>query len=125
MRSILDFDTVRKLENATEFHLTTTGRRTGKPHRVGLAFIYHDEKILIASERGWRSDWLKNIAKDPIVTLEVEDLKLKGRATILEDTKPFLDVIHLLYIKYFGKADDDTIKKESKDSVLVSIEILE
>ena len=121
----MDSDTIRKLEDNVEFYLTTKGRITGKPHRVGLAFIYHDKEIMVGSERGRRSDWLKNIAKDPIVKIDVADIKLKGRATILEDTRSFLHIVRLLHFKYFDKADDDAIEERYKDSVLVAIEILE
>ncbi|MFQ6011404.1 MAG: nitroreductase/quinone reductase family protein, partial [Nitrososphaerales archaeon] len=72
----MDPDKIGELNTATQLHVTTIGRRTGKPHRVQIAFIYREKRFIMASERGWKADWLQNIAVDPIVALEVAGLKL-------------------------------------------------
>jgi len=62
----------------TEFcYLTTTGRRTGAPHRIEIWFVAHDEGAYLLSDSD-RSDWYRNLVADPSVTLEISG---EGRQT--------------------------------------------
>lgn len=45
-------------------YLTTTGRVTGKPHEIEISFGVEGGSLYLLSERGWKSDWVKNIKKN-------------------------------------------------------------
>jgi deazaflavin-dependent oxidoreductase (nitroreductase family) len=47
--------------------LTTTGRKTGKPHVTPLEFVYKPEQDAYRVSPGWgaNTDWYKNILHDP------------------------------------------------------------
>ncbi len=54
-------------------HLTTTGARTGRPHRVPLGDLTIDGRlVVIASALGSPKDpdWCHNIRHNPLVTVE-------------------------------------------------------
>ncbi|MCA9912330.1 MAG: nitroreductase family deazaflavin-dependent oxidoreductase [Anaerolineae bacterium] len=52
----------------TFFYLTTTGRRTGKPHKIEIWFVEHDGCYFLCSGNGTGADWVKNILANPGVT---------------------------------------------------------
>ena len=55
-------------------HLTTHGRRTGKPHRVELYGFLHTDKIVVIASNGGKPrhpDWFLNLRANPGVTLQV------------------------------------------------------
>ena len=55
----------------TEYcYLTTTGRRSGEPHRMEIWFVAHDDGAFLLSDTG-RSDWYRNLEARPEVSLEI------------------------------------------------------
>ncbi len=53
--------------------LTTTGRKSGKPRYTALEYIYDQEKDRYRIAAGWggKTDWYRNLLKDPCVTVQV------------------------------------------------------
>jgi deazaflavin-dependent oxidoreductase (nitroreductase family) len=54
--------------------LTTTGRKSGKPHQTVIEVVNHDRhagEYTIASGWGVNSDWYKNLQKNPHVQVAV------------------------------------------------------
>jgi hypothetical protein len=45
--------------------LTTVGRRTGLPREVLLPCERFRDGLIVISTYGWRSDWIRNIGRDP------------------------------------------------------------
>ncbi len=64
--------------------LTTIGRKTGKEHTVPLRLVFYNGNFY-ASRTNLGGDWLKNIAKNPLVSIEVDGRKVTGRASIVDD----------------------------------------
>lgn len=52
-------------------YVTTTGRRTGNPHTIEIWFAASETAVYILTFR--RSDTVRNLRKDPNVTLRVGD----------------------------------------------------
>lgn len=52
-------------------YVTTTGRKTGRPHQIEIWFVAHAGAYYLVSEAGEGSDWVKNIRANPQVTLRV------------------------------------------------------
>jgi deazaflavin-dependent oxidoreductase (nitroreductase family) len=44
-----------------EVHLTTYGRKTGKPHRVTIWIVTDGSRLYIRSGQGMRRDWPQNV----------------------------------------------------------------
>ena len=65
--------------------LTTRGRRTSLPREVLLPCARTDGEIIVISTYGTRSDWLRNIRKDPRVEVTVRGRSLPAHAEIVED----------------------------------------
>lgn len=53
--------------------LTTTGRRSGLPRHTGLEYNVVRGKVAVAAGWGQRSDWVRNLQADPLVTLQTAE----------------------------------------------------
>lgn len=82
-------------------HLTTIGRRTGRPHRIEIWFAPESGRIYLLSGGRDRSDWVRNIAANPRVTVELGGETHAGEARILQaGTREDQRARELLVAKY-------------------------
>jgi deazaflavin-dependent oxidoreductase (nitroreductase family) len=65
--------------------LTTRGRRTGLPREVLLPCVRTAEGIITMSTYGRRSDWIRNIRKDPAVRVTCDGRAVPARAEIVDE----------------------------------------
>ena len=69
-----------------QMFLTTIGRKTGKPHRVVLDIVKHDNNndvYFVNAGWGLRSDWFRNLITNSNVQVKVARKKFSGKATVL------------------------------------------
>lgn len=52
-------------------YLTTTGRRSGRPHTVEIWFAVSGETIYLLSGSGGKSDWCRNLEAHPTASLRI------------------------------------------------------
>jgi deazaflavin-dependent oxidoreductase (nitroreductase family) len=104
-------------------YLTTRGRKTGNPHTVELWFAIAGKKIYLSHE-GAYTDWMKNILEDGRVEFKIGKIQFKGNARIAEAGEVFELGKHALYLKYYGKADEDTINEWFSESTIIEISMI-
>jgi deazaflavin-dependent oxidoreductase (nitroreductase family) len=90
-------------------YVTTTGRRSGRPHRIEIWFAAaprndRDTIYILAGGRE-RSDWVANLVADPACTVDIGDRRFAGRGRVVEGTDEDRPARTLVYEKY--RADDD------------------
>lgn len=73
--------------------LTTTGRKTGQPRVTPLQYELIDGKIFIASARGTKADWYRNILLHPEVDVRVKSRRFKGLAEPVTDLERITDFL--------------------------------
>jgi len=100
-----DLETVRKEKFA---YLTTSGRKTGKPHSVQVWFSMDVGKIFLSHEGGY-TDWMKNIVHKGRVRIRIGRLNMEADAAILTDGESNEVGKKSLYEKYYGPAPKATI----------------
>jgi deazaflavin-dependent oxidoreductase (nitroreductase family) len=84
-------------------YLTTTGRVTGKPHRIEIWFAMHDDAVyLMAGDRD-RSDWVRNIMASPEVMLEIADRRRSTIARVLSPDEPEDAIARSLLLAKYGE----------------------
>lgn len=89
-------------------YLTTTGRRTGAPHRIEIWFALQNDVVYMLAGDGDRSDWVRNLMVSPDVVLEIGDRKRTSRARVVEpDTEEDALARRLLVDKYQPDSADD------------------
>ena len=65
--------------------LTTRGRRTGLAREVLLPCVRTPDTIITMSTYGTRSDWIRNLRKDPAVRVTCNGRVVPARAEIVDD----------------------------------------
>jgi deazaflavin-dependent oxidoreductase (nitroreductase family) len=88
-------------------YVTTIGRVTGREHTVEIWFALRNATLYILAGGGRRSDWVKNVMRQPRVTVRVGDEKLSGRARIVEDLEEDSLARRLLLEKYTPRYSGD------------------
>jgi len=88
-------------------YLTTTGRVTGRSHRIEIWFALRDGVVYLLSGGRDASDWVRNIQITPDVVFEIGEMRRSTRARILEpDTDEDALARRLLLEKYAGPGED-------------------
>lgn len=64
-------------------YLTTTGRKSGRPHRIEIWFALENGLIYMLSGGGDRADWVQNIKKDGKVRIQIRTRTAAARARIV------------------------------------------
>lgn len=106
-------------------YLTTTGRVTGTPRRIEIWFaIDRDQPTLyMLSGGGDRSDWVKNLRRDPVVTIEVGPDTFTGRARVITNPSEAERARTLVHDKYApGYPEDLTSWRRASLPVAVDLE---
>ncbi|HEV8516223.1 MAG TPA: nitroreductase family deazaflavin-dependent oxidoreductase [Candidatus Limnocylindrales bacterium] len=83
----MDEPTRRALSRGHMVEITTTGRRSGREHRIPVAFHNFDGRIYISGRPG-RRDWYANLVADPRITLH---LRGAVRADLPATARPITD----------------------------------
>jgi len=65
--------------------LTTTGRKTGLPREVLLPCERFADGMIVISTYGTRSDWMRNILRDPRVRVTAAGWVVAARAEVVDD----------------------------------------
>ncbi len=92
--------------------LTTRGRKSGKPHTVGLQYELIDGRYYLGVADGERADWYRNLCACPEVELQVGRQQLKGHAESVSDTGRVADFLqyrlkkHPLLIRAILRSDE-------------------
>ena len=65
--------------------ITTIGRRSGLPRRQPVRAVRLDGRLVIASIHGDRSDWYRNLVRNPRVLVKLGSRTFSGNARCLLD----------------------------------------
>jgi deazaflavin-dependent oxidoreductase (nitroreductase family) len=68
-------------------YLTAIGRKTGLPREIEIWFVVHDGSFYVFAERFHRAQWVRNIARNPCVTVRVGTRRLDANAAALDPTR--------------------------------------
>ena len=81
-------------------YLTTRGRRTGIPHEIEIWFVVYENSLCLMSGGMDKSDWVKNLLREPNVTLRIAGQTFPATASLLEDKKVEPLIRMAMAIKY-------------------------
>ncbi len=107
-------------------YLTTTGRVSGKPHTIEIWFGHTPDRpdtIYLMSGGRDASDWVRNLRRNPAVTVRLGERTYEARARVVDPgTDEDATARALLFAKYQeGYANDLTSWRDS--SLPVAIEL--
>jgi deazaflavin-dependent oxidoreductase (nitroreductase family) len=85
--------------------LTTTGRRSGRPHEVEIWFGVHGDEIVLICGNGPTTDWFRNLGADPHVRVRIGDGVHDGAARVVTDPAERRAIGELMGAKYVWGGD--------------------
>ena len=88
-------------------YLTTTGRRTGRPHRIEIWYAAHDDTLYLLSGGRTSSDWVQNLQAEPEVRVELDGVTRTARGRVLEDGDEADRARSMVFAKYDPRSEDD------------------
>ena len=108
--------------------LTTTGRRSGRPHVVMLDVVGHHapgDVYYVQPADGRRADWVRNVAANPTVTAEVGGRMFRARVDDVTGAEGAEVVLHFIrthplyarvivwFVRYVDRVDvpDDELRR--------------
>jgi deazaflavin-dependent oxidoreductase (nitroreductase family) len=106
-------------------YLTTTGRRTGRPHRIEIWFGQRDRTFYLLSGGGDRADWVRNLIADPTVRFEVGGQVMDATARLVEDPDEDALARRLLAAKYQGWQEGADMSEWARTALPVAIDVTE
>ena len=112
-----------ELEAHEYAYLTTTGRATGKPHRIEIWFVVIDGSVWVASGGGNRSDWVRNLAAEPKLRLEIGTRGWPARATLHHDLAAHR-ARELLAARYQGWTGDEPLSDWATTALLIEVTVV-
>jgi deazaflavin-dependent oxidoreductase (nitroreductase family) len=88
-------------------YLTTTGRRTGKPHRIEIWYADAGDTLYLLARGRDRSDWVRNLAADASCLVELAGEARRAIGRILGDGDEAERARSLVFDKYAPRYDGD------------------
>jgi len=107
-------------------YLTTTGRRSGKLHRIEIWYAHDDQTLYLLAGGGRASDWVRNVEADHRVTVGLDDEDLDAVARILDgpgDTEEAEHARTLVFDKYQPRYEGDLLEWRER-SLPVALDLL-
>jgi deazaflavin-dependent oxidoreductase (nitroreductase family) len=109
---------------AQEFcYLTTTGRRSGRPHEIEIWFVLHGGRLYMISGGGRGSDWVRNLIADERVTVRVDGREFAGAARIVDRSEDDGVARRMLAEKYQGWRAGMPLSRWARDGLLIGLAI--
>jgi deazaflavin-dependent oxidoreductase (nitroreductase family) len=112
-------------EMAQFCYLTTRGRRTGDPHTIEIWFGMKDGRLYMLSGGGDRSDWVRNLLRDPVVAVDLRRPGVeprRGRASVVSDAGEELMARRLLAEKYQGWREGAPLSSWARTALPIAVD---
>jgi deazaflavin-dependent oxidoreductase (nitroreductase family) len=81
-------------------YLTTTGRTSGEPREIEIWFGLEGRTLYMLSGGGDRSNWVRNLIREPRVKVRIAEREMAGTARVVEDSGERERARALLAAKY-------------------------
>jgi deazaflavin-dependent oxidoreductase (nitroreductase family) len=105
-------------------YLTTNGRISGEPREIEIWFAYSPERAALYMLSGGRdrSDWVKNLRRDPSVSVRVGDETSRGQARVVDDPDEDALARRLLFEKYSPRYSGD-LERWRREALPVAVDL--
>jgi deazaflavin-dependent oxidoreductase (nitroreductase family) len=104
-------------------YLTTKGRVTGKPHEIEIWFGVQNNTVYLMSGGGTKSDWVKNLLKDPNVKVRIAKQNFNGIARLVKDEQEEMKARNMLADKYKEREADGSLDEWARTALPVAIDV--
>jgi len=112
-----------KLKQEDYCYFTTTGRVTGNPHEIEIWFGLNNTSLYLMSGDG-KSDWVKNLRKNPAVKVRIAKQTFNATARIVEDEAEQMLARNLLANKYNERKANGALSKWARTALVVGLDLI-
>ena len=103
-------------------YLTTTGRSSGRPHRIEIWFVAHAEGAYLLSNSA-DADWYRNLLAEPRVVLEIAGERRDTTARPVDGTDPANPTVRpAMVAKYQPGYGQEDLREWSETASLVRVD---
>jgi deazaflavin-dependent oxidoreductase (nitroreductase family) len=106
-------------------YLTTIGRVTGRPHEIEIWFGSRDSSLYLLSGGGCESDWVKNLLKNPKVTVRIAKTVFSATTRLVADPEEEMAARYMLAEKYQEWEQERTLSEWARTALVVGIDLKE
>ena len=85
-----------RIRDGSNIEITTTGRKSGKPHTTPIWYVVDDGRVIVQSGKDGKTDWYRNLQKTPAVTLKADRYSFRARGRTITDPKE-VERVHALF----------------------------
>ena len=96
---------------------------TGKPHEIEIWFVVHDNSLYLLAGGKYESDWVKNLLKNPSVTVRIAKHTFTGMARIVTDEKEEMTARTTMAEKYQEWEEGRTLSQWARTALPVAIDL--
>jgi deazaflavin-dependent oxidoreductase (nitroreductase family) len=105
-------------------YVTTTGRVSGRPHEIEIWFGFYGNSLYLLSGGMDRSDWVKNLFKNPSVTARIAEHAFNATARNVTDEEEETMARHLLAGKYQKWEKGKRLSEWARTALPVAIDLI-
>ena len=111
-----------KLSPEEYCYLTTTGRVSGRPHEIEIWFGARGGTLYLLSGNE-NSDWVKNLRKNPSVSVQIAKHTFAGTARIVKDREEDTGARYLVAEKYQEWDEGKALSQWAQTALPVAIDV--
>lgn len=104
-------------------YLTTIGRVTGKPHQIEIWFGLNGNTAYLLSGGREKSDWVRNLLKNPSVTMRIARRTFKATARLVKDQEEEMMARNMLADKYHERKANGSLGNWARTALPVAIDL--
>lgn len=112
---------LERLDSEDFCYLTTTGRKTGRPHTIEIWFAARGNTAYILAGGGDRSDTVRNVRADPVVRFRVGGRTFEATARVVTLSAEARIARELVPRKY--AAYEDGLEEWAAEALPVAIDL--
>ena len=113
---------IESLASEEYCYLTTMGRVTGRPHEIEIWFGARGQSIYLLSG-SHSSDWLKNLRKEPAVSVRIAEHVFPGTARLVAEKEEEMAARYILAEKYQEWDEGKKLSEWARTAVVVGIDL--
>jgi deazaflavin-dependent oxidoreductase (nitroreductase family) len=124
MHNEVDLSTLLSMLAKEQYcYVTTRGRKTGNPHEIEIWFGIHSDCLYLLSGAKDKSDWVRNLLRDPHVMVQIGEHTFTGLARLIADAEEDWTARHLLATKYQGWHVGRALSEWGRTALVVGIDL--
>lgn len=104
-------------------YLTTTGRRSGKPHTIEIWFAAHGANLYLMSGGRERADWVRNIEADGRVSVRIRDRTWEGAGRVVPAGTDEDALARRLLLAKYQPPGSDELESWGRSALPVAIDL--